>query len=125
MLNFDFANITNTELFATIISFLSANVLTILTMVILIIKNKIKNYSVEELIAKAEAKADVKLGEKYEAKAEEAMSLMVSKLDELYNKVCARLNLDSEEKKAIVEEKTETVNKLTEEIRALIQESGE
>lgn len=85
----DLSNITNSQLFATIIGFLSVNFGSIMVLVITCIKQRIKNVNLEKMVADGCAKAGVTLDERYNKKLEEMQEKFID-LTESNMKLFAR-----------------------------------
>lgn len=109
-------NLTNKEWFITIIAFLTANLGTILSMGIVIIRNKIKNDSMQKAFDEIIAKANISTGQELNDKVEAMKSEIKELLGEQLSLVSQKLKLDSEERKEAVAQKSIEVKDLIDSI---------
>ena len=116
-------SLSNKTWFVTIVSFLVANLGTILSMAIVIVRNKIKNDSMkrafDEALAKANLDANATFNDQFEAVKNEISAIMNEQLEIVQKK----LKIDSDERKEAVQAKSIEVKDLIETITAQTMES--
>ena len=116
-------SLSNKTWFVTIVSFLVANLGTILSMAIVIVRNKIKNDSMKRAFDEALAKANLDANANFESE----FKTLKAGIDELLNEqlkiIQAKLKLDSDERKEAVQAKSIEVKDLIETITAQTMES--
>lgn len=109
-------NLSNKTWFVTIVSFLIANLGTILSMGIVIIRNKLKNDSMkrafDEALAKANIDATATFNDQFEAVKREISAIMNEQLEIVQRK----LKIDSDERKEAVAAKSIEVKDLIDSI---------
>lgn len=125
----DFINsLSNKTWFVTIVSFLIANLGTILSMGIVIIRNKLKNDSMkrafDEALAKANIDATATFNEQFEAVKREISAIMNEQLEIVQRK----LKIDSDERKETVQAKSievkDLIDSITKQTMATLQDLG-
>lgn len=123
----DFINsLSNKTWFVTIVSFLIANLGTILSMGIVIIRNKLKNDSMkrafDEALAKANIDATVTFNDQFEAVKREISAIMNEQLEIVQRK----LKIDSDERKEAVQAKSievkDLIDSITKQTMATLQD---
>lgn len=109
-------SLSNKTWFVTIVSFLIANLGTILSMGIVIIRNKLKNDSMkrafDEALAKANIDATATFNDQFEAVKNEISAIMNEQLEIVQKK----LKIDSDERKEAVAAKSIEVKDLIDSI---------
>lgn len=109
-------SLSNKTWFVTIVSFLIANLGTILSMGIVIIRNKLKNDSMkrafDEALAKANIDATATFNDQFEAVKREISAIMNEQLEIVQKK----LKIDSDERKEAVAAKSIEVKDLIDSI---------
>lgn len=109
-------SLSNKTWFVTIVSFLIANLGTILSMGIVIIRNKLKNDSMkrafDEALAKANIDATATFNDQFEAVKREISAIMNEQLEIVQRK----LKIDSDERKEAVAAKSIEVKDLIDSI---------
>lgn len=109
-------SLSNKTWFVTIVSFLIANLGTILSMGIVIIRNKLKNDSMkrafDEALAKANIDATATFNDQFEAVKREISAIMNEQLEIIQKK----LKIDSDERKEAVAAKSIEVKDLIDSI---------
>lgn len=109
-------SLSNKTWFVTIVSFLIANLGTILSMGIVIIRNKLKNDSMkrafDEALAKANIDATATFNDQFEAVKREISAIMNEQLEIVQKK----LKIDSDERKEAVAAKSIEVKELIDSI---------
>lgn len=109
-------SLSNKTWFVTIVSFLIANLGTILSMGIVIIRNKLKNDSMkrafDEALAKANIDATATFNDQFEAVKREISAIMNEQLEIVQKK----LKIDSDERKEAVTAKSIEVKDLIDSI---------
>lgn len=123
----DFINsLSNKTWFVTIVSFLIANLGTILSMGIVIIRNKLKNDSMkrafDEALAKANIDATATFNDQFEAVKREISAIMNEQLEIVQRK----LKIDSDERKEAVQAKSievkDLIDSITKQTMATLQD---
>lgn len=123
----DFINsLSNKTWFVTIVSFLIANLGTILSMGIVIIRNKLKNDSMkrafDEALAKANIDATATFNDQFEAVKREISAIMNEQLETVQRK----LKIDSDERKEAVAAKSievkDLIDSITKQTMATLQD---
>lgn len=123
----DFINsLSNKTWFVTIVSFLIANLGTILSMGIVIIRNKLKNDSMkrafDEALAKANIDATATFNDQFEAVKREISAIMNEQLEIVQKK----LKIDSDERKEAVAAKSievkDLIDSITKQTMATLQD---
>ena len=111
-------SLSNKTWFVTIVSFLVANLGTILSMGIVIVRNKIKNDSMKRAFDEALAKANLDAN----ANFDNEFKTLKAGIDELLNKqlmiIQTKLKIDSDERKEAVQAKSIEVKDLIDSITA-------
>lgn len=119
-------SLSNKTWFVTIVSFLIANLGTILSMGIVIIRNKLKNDSMkrafDEALAKANIDATATFNDQFEAVKREISSIMNEQLEIVQRK----LKIDSDERKEAVAAKSievkDLIDSITKQTMATLQD---
>lgn len=119
-------NLSNKTWFVTIVSFLIANLGTILSMGIVIIRNKLKNDSMkrafDEALAKANIDATATFNDQFEAVKREISAIMNEQLEIVQRK----LKIDSDERKEAVAAKSievkDLIDSITKQTMATLQD---
>ena len=119
-------SLSNKTWFVTIVSFLIANLGTILSMGILIIRNKLKNDSMkrafDEALAKANIDATATFNDQFEAVKREISAIMNEQLEIVQRK----LKIDSDERKEAVAAKSievkDLIDSITKQTMATLQD---
>lgn len=100
--------LSNQTWFVTIITFLVANLGTILTMALLVIRNKVKAGNVAKILEENK----IKLNQETLDKIDNIENEINAKMNEMLEVVYKKLKLDSEQKKASVEANTLEIQRL-------------
>lgn len=100
--------LSNQTWFVTIVTFLVANLGTILTMALLVIRNKVKAGNVAKILEENK----IKLNQETLDKIDNIENEINAKMNEMLEVVYKKLKLDSEEKKASVEANTLEIQRL-------------
>jgi|GEM_PF-4373628 hypothetical protein len=119
-------SLSNKTWFVTIVSFLIANLGTILSMGIVIIRNKLKNDSMkrafDEALAKANIDATATFNDQFEAVKREISAIMNEQLEIVQKK----LKIDSDERKEAVAAKSievkDLIDSITKQTMATLQD---
>lgn len=119
-------SLSNKTWFVTIVSFLIANLGTILSMGIVIIRNKLKNDSMkrafDEALAKANIDATATFNDQFEAVKREISAIMNEQLEIVQKK----LKIDSDERKEAVATKSievkDLIDSITKQTMATLQD---
>lgn len=119
-------SLSNKTWFVTIVSFLIANLGTILSMGIVIIRNKLKNDSMkrafDEALAKANIDATATFNDQFEAVKREISAIMNKQLEIVQKK----LKIDSDERKEAVAAKSievkDLIDSITKQTMATLQD---
>lgn len=119
-------SLSNKTWFVTIVSFLIANLGTILSMGIVIIRNKLKNDSMkrafDEALAKANIDATATFNDQFEAVKREIAAIMNEQLEIVQRK----LKIDSDERKEAVAAKSievkDLIDSITKQTMATLQD---
>lgn len=119
-------SLSNKTWFVTIVSFLIANLGTILSMGIVIIRNKLKNDSMkrafDEALAKANIDATATFNDQFEAVKREISAIMNEQLEIVQRK----LKIDSDERKEAVAAKSievkDLIDSITKQTMATLQD---
>lgn len=119
-------SLSNKTWFVTIVSFLIANLGTILSMGIVIIRNKLKNVSMkrafDEALAKANIDATATFNDQFEAVKREISAIMNEQLEIVQKK----LKIDSDERKEAVAAKSievkDLIDSITKQTMATLQD---
>lgn len=119
-------SLSNKTWFVTIVSFLIANLGTILSMGIVIIRNKLKNDSMkrafDEALAKANIDATTTFNDQFEAVKREISAIMSEQLEIVQKK----LKIDSDERKEAVAAKSievkDLIDSITKQTMATLQD---
>lgn len=119
-------SLSNKTWFVTIVSFLIANLGTILSMGIVIIRNKLKNDSMkrafDEALAKANIDATATFNDQFEAVKREISAIMNEQLEIVQKK----LKIDSDERKEVVTAKSievkDLIDSITKQTMATLQD---
>lgn len=119
-------SLSNKTWFVTIVSFLIANLGTILSMGIVIIRNKLKNDSMkrafDEALAKANIDATATFNDQFEAVKREISAIMNEQLEIVQKK----LKIDSDERKEVVAAKSievkDLIDSITKQTMATLQD---
>lgn len=119
-------SLSNKTWFVTIVSFLIANLGTILSMGIVIIRNKLKNDSMkrafDEALAKANIDATATFNDQFEAVKREISAIMNEQLEIVQRK----LKIDSDERKEAVVAKSievkDLIDSITKQTMATLQD---
>lgn len=105
-------SLTSEQWFITIVTFLAANFGTILIMAVTLIKNKVKSNQLASSVEEALSKKGIQLNEENLAKLSEMNTSIEAKLNQMEEALLLKLKLDTEDKKAKVEESTLKVQDL-------------
>ena len=119
-------SLSNKTWFVTIVSFLIANLGTILSMGIVIIRNKLKNDSMkrafDEALARANIDATTTFNDQFEAVKREISAIMNEQLEIVQKK----LKIDSDERKEVVAAKSievkDLIDSITKQTMATLQD---
>lgn len=119
-------SLSNKTWFVTIVSFLIANLGTILSMGIVIIRNKLKNDSMkrafDEALAKANIDATATFNDQFDAVKREISAIMNEQLEIVQKK----LKIDSDERKEVVAAKSievkDLIDSITKQTMATLQD---
>lgn len=113
-------NISQSEWFIALISYLTANLGIIIVFAIKMVKSKIQNNQLIEKLANLEETTTAKLNEQFNNKLIELQQLLVNNLSSMDEKITSKLKLDKEETAKAVEEKELAFNEALNEIKASI-----
>ena len=115
--------LSNKTWFITILSFLAANLGTILTMALVIVKNQLKTKRLSALVDEKLQEKGITLNQELLDKISNIQSTLESKTDEVLSKVEAKLKIDSEEKKEAVQNNALEIQELIKATTAKITSS--
>ena len=120
----DFINsLSNQTWFVTIVSFLAANIGTIVSMAIVIIRNKIKNDSMKKVFDEIIAKANIQANQEFNLKVEDMKNQLTTLMNEQTALIQKKLKIDSDERKEAVAAKSIEVKDLIDSITKQAQDT--
>lgn len=120
----DFINsLSNQTWFVTIVSFLAANIGTIVSMAIVIIRNKIKNDSMKKAFDEIIAKANIQANQEFNQKVEDMKNQLTTLMNEQTALIQKKLKIDSDERKEAVAAKSIEVKDLIDSITKQAQDT--
>ena len=120
----DFINsLSNQTWFVTIVSFLAANIGTIVSMAIVIIRNKIKNDSMKKAFDEIIAKANIQANQEFNQKIEDMKNQLTTLMNEQTALIQKKLKIDSDERKEAVAAKSIEVKDLIDSITKQAQDT--
>lgn len=95
--------LTSTEWFATMIAFLTANFGVLLTLVISVIRLRIKNIDKDKVISECMKYIDDRMTNDIGAKLGEYQETLVNKMEQLETKVTNKIGATEEERKRLIQ----------------------
>ena len=120
----DFINsLSNQTWFVTIVSFLAANIGTIVSMAIVIIRNKIKNDSMKKVFDEIIARANIQANQEFNQKVEEMRNQLTTLMNDQTALIQKKLKIDSDERKEAVAAKSIEVKDLIDSITKQAQDT--
>ena len=120
----DFINsLSNQTWFVTIVSFLAANIGTIVSMAIVIIRNKIKNDSMKKAFDEIIARANIQVNQEFNQKVEDMKNQLTTLMTEQTALIQKKLKIDSDERKEAVAAKSIEVKDLIDSITKQAQDT--
>lgn len=120
----DFINsLSNQTWFVTIVSFLAANIGTIVSMAIVIIRNKIKNDSMKKVFDEIIARANIQANQEFNQKVEDMKNQLTTLMNEQTALIQKKLKIDSDERKEAVAAKSIEVKDLIDSITKQAQDT--
>lgn len=120
----DFINsLSNQTWFVTIVSFLAANIGTIVSMAIVIIRNKIKNDSMKKAFDEIIARANIQANQEFNQKVEDMKNQLTTLMNEQTALIQKKLKIDSDERKEAVAAKSIEVKDLIDSITKQAQDT--
>ena len=120
----DFINsLSNQTWFVTIVSFLAANIGTIVSMAIVIIRNKIKNDSMKKVFDEIIAKANIQANQEFNQKVEDMKNQLTTLMNDQTALIQKKLKIDSDERKEAVAAKSIEVKDLIDSITKQAQDT--
>ncbi len=120
----DFINsLSNQTWFVTIVSFLAANIGTIVSMAIVIIRNKIKNDSMKKVFDEIIARANIQVNQEFNQKVEDMKNQLTTLMTEQTALIQKKLKIDSDERKEAVAAKSIEVKDLIDSITKQAQDT--
>ena len=120
----DFINsLSNQTWFVTIVSFLAANIGTIVSMAIVIIRNKIKNDSMKKVFDEIIARANIQVNQEFNQKVEDMKNQLTTLMNEQTALIQKKLKIDSDERKEAVAAKSIEVKDLIDSITKQAQDT--
>ena len=115
--------LSNQTWFVTIVSFLAANIGTIVSMAIVIIRNKIKNDSMKKVFDEIIAKANIQVNQEFNQKVEDMKNQLTTLMNEQTALIQKKLKIDSDERKEAVAAKSIEVKDLIDSITKQAQDT--
>lgn len=120
----DFINsLSNQTWFVTIVSFLAANIGTIVSMAIVIIRNKIKNDSMKKVFDEIIARANIQANQEFNQKVEDMKNQLTTLMNDQTALIQKKLKIDSDERKEAVAAKSIEVKDLIDSITKQAQDT--
>ena len=120
----DFINsLSNQTWFVTIVSFLAANIGTIVSMAIVIIRNKIKNDSMKKAFDEIIARANIQANQEFNQKVEDMKNQLTTLMNDQTALIQKKLKIDSDERKEAVAAKSIEVKDLIDSITKQAQDT--
>ena len=116
-------SLSNQTWFVTIVSFLAANIGTIVSMAIVIIRNKIKNDSMKKVFDEIIAKANIQANQEFNQKVEDMKNQLTTLMNEQTALIQKKLKIDSDERKEAVAAKSIEVKDLIDSITKQAQDT--
>ena len=116
-------NLSNQTWFVTIVSFLAANIGTIVYMAIVIIRNKIKNDSMKKVFDEIIARANIQVNQEFNQKVEDMKNQLTTLMNEQTALIQKKLKIDSDERKEAVAAKSIEVKDLIDSITKQAQDT--
>ena len=116
-------NLSNQTWFVTIVSFLAANIGTIVSMAIVIIRNKIKNDSMKKVFDEIIARANIQVNQEFNQKVEDMKNQLTTLMNEQTALIQKKLKIDSDERKEAVAAKSIEVKDLIDSITKQAQDT--
>ena len=115
--------LSNQTWFVTIVSFLAANIGTIVSMAIVIIRNKIKNDSMKKAFDEIIARANIQANQEFNQKVEDMKNQLTTLMNEQTALIQKKLKIDSDERKEAVAAKSIEVKDLIDSITKQAQDT--
>lgn len=120
----DFINsLSNQTWFVTIVSFLVANIGTIVSMAVVIIRNKIKNDSMKKAFDEIIARANIQANQEFNQKVEDMKNQLTTLMNEQTVLIQKKLKIDSDARKEAVAAKSIEVKDLIDSITKQAQDT--
>lgn len=116
-------SLSNQTWFVTIVSFLAANIGTIVSMAIVIIRNKIKNDSMKKVFDEIIAKANIQANQEFNQKVEDMKNQLTTLMNDQTALIQKKLKIDSDERKEAVAAKSIEVKDLIDSITKQAQDT--
>ena len=120
----DFINsLSNQTWFVTIVSFLAANIGTIVSMAVVIVRNKVKNDSMKKAFDEIIARANIQANQEFNQKVEDMKNQLISILVEQTTIIQKKLKIDSDARKEAITAKSIEVKDLIDSITKQAQDN--
>ena len=116
-------SLSNQTWFITIVSFLVANIGTIVSMAVVIIRNKIKNDSMKKVFDEIIARANIQANQEFNQKVEDMKNQLTTLMNEQTALIQKKLKIDSDERKEAVAAKSIEVKDLIDSITKQAQDT--
>ena len=116
-------SLSNQTWFVTIVSFLVANIGTIVSMAVVIIRNKIKNDSMKKAFDEIIARANIQANQEFNQKVEDMKNQLTTLMNEQTALIQKKLKIDSDERKEAVAAKSIEVKDLIDSITKQAQDT--
>ena len=116
-------SLSNQTWFVTIVSFLVANIGTIVSMAVVIIRNKIKNDSMKKAFDEIIARANIQANQEFNQKVEDMKNQLTTLMTEQTALIQKKLKIDSDARKEAVAAKSIEVKDLIDSITKQAQDT--
>ena len=116
-------SLSNQTWFVTIVSFLVANIGTIVSMAVVIIRNKIKNDSMKKVFDEIIARANIQVNQEFNQKVEDMKNQLTTLMNDQTALIQKKLKIDSDERKEAVAAKSIEVKDLIDSITKQAQDT--
>lgn len=116
-------SLSNQTWFVTIVSFLVANIGTIVSMAVVIIRNKIKNDSMKKAFDEIIARANIQANQEFNQKVEDMKNQLTTLMNEQTVLIQKKLKIDSDARKEAVAAKSIEVKDLIDSITKQAQDT--
>lgn len=117
------SSLSNQTWFVTIVSFLAANIGTIVSMAVVIVRNKVKNDSMKKAFDEIIARANIQANQEFNQKVEDMKNQLISILVEQTTIIQKKLKIDSDARKEAITAKSIEVKDLIDSITKQAQDN--